>query len=333
MAAMSPEHPPSSPPAGPPDSPPASSSASTPGGPEGAAPSRDGTTVLRVDHFTGPAALLHGLAQLRKRGVTPRGLLFLALDPRGEIYLASPEDADAVTTIKVGEKLGLSFSLEGRFFHYDSLHRLSKNIILFNGDRRLSHPGDMIDVSELISDFLKVASARNVFFGCTPHQPGSWLVRDGESVALHERGMVEAVPVARGILARRIVDHRLYFLPQAALAETNPSESWQPVFDSPLGNLLMLERRIIGDRLVMTCEHGLVEVDVSALPRVEVLARLPLDVGFGVVGRVEGAAFAVTRGTPMPWGLDEMQPALLVGAEGASLAELGRNLAGQSTPS
>ena len=81
------------------------------------------------------------------------------------------------------------------------------------------------------------------------------------------------------------------------------------MYASPLGNLLMVERRVSLDRLVLSCERGLVELEVGELPSVRERARVPLRGGYGVVGRVQDKAFAVTRGKPEPWGLDELGPA------------------------
>jgi hypothetical protein len=182
-------------------------------------------------------------------------------------------------------------------------------------------------VAALVGDFLKASTAPNVFFGCTPHQPGSWLVGGQDRVALHESGFVEVVPVPTGLLARRIMDQHLWMLPFQRLVETGRIDVWDPVYESGLGNLLMLERRIIGNRLVLTCERGLVELDTGALPRVTERDRVPTAGGFGVVGRVSGTGFAVTEGKPQPWGLDELKPATLIGAAGGSLAALGEALA------
>ena len=44
--------------------------------------------ATRVYHYRDPAAVILGLKELRKQGLTPRGLLFVALDPRGETYIA-----------------------------------------------------------------------------------------------------------------------------------------------------------------------------------------------------------------------------------------------------
>lgn len=282
---------------------------------------------IRVERFAEPTALLLGLGQMRRRGVTPRGLLFVALDSAGAIHMAVPENVDDIGGLKVGDKLGLVWPLEGRYFHYDSVHRLREGFYLFNGDRRLAQPGDAIDVASLIADFLKASTASNVFFGCTAHQPGSWLVGGRDRVALHEAGFVEVVPVPTGLLARRIMDDRLWLLTWARLAETGRVDSWDPIYRSPFGNVLMLERRVIDDRLVLSCQKGLVELDLAGLPRVVERAKVALPGGFGVVGRVAGTAFAVTQGKPEAWGLDAVKPAVLIGATECSLAELGRVLA------
>jgi hypothetical protein len=280
-----------------------------------------------VERFADPTSLLRGLKRLRGGGLTPRGLLFLALSPDGAISVGTPADPERVTDIKVGEKLALVWPVEGRFYHYDAVHRLPGDFVLWNGDRRLKDPGDSGEVAALVASFLKGSSAKNVLFGCTPHQPGSWLMQGRNVLALHEHGVVEVVPVGQGLFARRVMDHRLFFLPFSRLAATGRVDGWAPVFDSPLGNVLLLERRVLGDRLVLSCEGGLVEVDVSGVPSVMERARATTNGSMAVVGRVDGGAFAVTSGKPQPWGLDEMRPALLVGGAGETLVDLGRALA------
>jgi hypothetical protein len=284
-------------------------------------------TRVVVEKYTGPAPLLQGLRALRQRGVTPRGVLFLALSSDGAIHIGVPDDANDFASLKIGDKLALVWPLEGRFFHYDAVHRLPGDFVLWNGDRRLKDPGDAAETAQLIASFLKGMSAKNVLFGCTPHQPGSWLAEGKNVVALHEHGVVEVVPVAQGLFARRTMDHHLFFLPFARLAATGRVDGWAPVFESPLGNVLLLERRVMGDRLVLSCERGLVEVDVAQVPRVVETARATTNGSLGVVGRIDGGAFAVTSGTPQPWGLDEMRPALLIGSPGQTLADLGTALA------
>jgi hypothetical protein len=286
-----------------------------------------------IERYTGPAPLIQGLSKLRKRGITPRGLLFLALAPDGTIHIGLPADADEVTKIKVGEKLALVWPLEGRYFHYDSVHRLPGEFVLWNGDRRLKDPGDAPEVAQLVASFLKGMSAKNVLFGCTPHQPGSWLCEGKNVVPLHEHGVCDVVPVAQGLFARRVMDHRLFFLPFAELAATGRVDGWAPVFESPLGNVLVLERRVMGDRLVLSCERGLVEVDVAQVPHVVETARATTNGSMAVVGRIDGGSFAVTSGRPQPWGLDEMRPALLVGSPGDTLSDLGLALERKNPPS
>ena len=94
-----------------------------------------------------------------------------------------------------------------------------------------------------------------------------------------------------------------------------------------MGNILLVERRVLQYRLVLTCERGLVEIDVSHLPDLVIeTARVPMRSGFGVVGRIDGGAFAVTAGTIEPWGLTNMSPAMLVGSPTESLLELPKTL-------
>jgi hypothetical protein len=282
---------------------------------------------VRVERFAEPAALLRGMKRLRESGLTPRGLLFLALAPDGAIHLGVPEDPEQITSIKVGEKLALVWPVAGRFFHFDAIHRLPGEFVLWNGDRRLKDPGDGLEVATLVASFLKGGSARNVLFGCTAHQSGSWIAQGRTQVALHEQGFVEVVPVAKGMFARRVMEPHLYYFPFQRLLESGRFDEWQAVFSSPLGNLLLLERRVLGDRLVLSCQGGLIEVDVSQAPHVVESARATTNGSLAVVGRIDGGAFAVTSGTPEAWGLDGIRPALLVGGAGITLVELGRALA------
>jgi hypothetical protein len=282
---------------------------------------------ILVEKFASPAALLRGLKALREKGLTPRGMLFLALSSDGAIHLGIPSDPDQVTQIRVGEKLALVWPLAGRFFHFDAIHRLPGDFVLWNGDRRLKDPGVAPQVAALIASFLKGGSARNVLFGCTPHQSGSWLAQGKDAFALHEQGYVEVVPVPQGLFARRVMDHRLFFHSFGQLTATGRLDGWGPVFESPLGNILLVERRVMHDRLVLSCAGGLIEVDVAAVPLVTEVARATTNGSMAVVGRIDGGAFAVTSGKPQPWGLDELRPALLIGGDGGSLADLGRALA------
>jgi len=285
---------------------------------------------VTVERFPEPSSFLRGLQRLRLSGLTPRGMLFLAISPEGAIHIGTPADPERVTSIKVGEKLALIWPSEGRFFHFDAIHRLPGNFILYNGDRRLKDPGDALEVAQVAAGFLKGSNAKNVLFGCTSHQPGSWLCVGRQTVALHELGFVEVVPVPQGLIARRQIDSRLYFLPALQLVAGGrlgaASEDWMPVFTSPFGNVLLLERRVLGDRLVLSCEQGLVEVDVSNVPEVKETLRVATNGTMAVVGRVDGGAFAVTSGQKEEWGLADLRPALLIGGQGDSLVELGRAL-------
>ena len=279
---------------------------------------------VRTEQHRSAHALMLGLGALRRRGATPRNLLFLALDHAGGIHLAYPDDIDAVGDLRVGDKLTLEWPFSAESYYFDSIHRLPGDLILLNGDRRLAHPGNASEIAETVATFLKAYAARNVFFGCTPHQPGTWLLRDGRPTALHDYGYVEAVSSAHGLLARRIVDAGLYFIPYARLDDLG---AWTRVYTSPLGNVVMLERRIVGSRLALSCERGLIEIDVEALPAVRETVRAPLAGGFAVVGRVDGGAFAVTTGKPQPWGLDGIVPARLIGAKGSTLIDLAQSIA------
>jgi hypothetical protein len=285
--------------------------------------------ATRVYHYRDPAAVILGLKELRKRGLTPRGLLFIALDPRGETYIAVPEDIDAVSNIRVGDKLSLETPFKGRYFHFDSMHRLPGDSVLWNGDRRLGDTGSAPEVACAISEWLKGSMAKNVFLGCTPHMPGSWWAVDPRSVVidLHPAGFVDCVVTTSGILARRIDEPALYHIEFSSIAGGGLRTGWHEVFRSEMGNILLLERRVLGYRLVLTCERGLVEIDVSHLPDLVIeTARVPMASGFGVVGRIDGGSFAVTAGRVEPWGLSDVSPAMLVGSPNETLGDLPRTL-------
>jgi hypothetical protein len=287
--------------------------------------------ATRVFHYRDPAAVYLGLNQLRKAGLTPRGILFLALDPRGETYIAVPEDMDVVTELRVGDKLALEPPWQGRYFHFDAIHRLPGDTTLWNGDRRLADAGSAAEVATGVAEWLRGASAKNLFLGCTPHQPGSWWMQSDRDpvTALHARGFVNAVVATSGLIASRIGEATLYHLAWRDLAQTGALAAWTPVFASPLGNILMVERRILNYRLVLSCQRGLVEIDVSGLPETATQTEaIELATGLGVVGRVDGGAFAVTSGTIEDWGLANVRPALLVGGPNQTLADLPRALRG-----
>jgi hypothetical protein len=160
--------------------------------------------------------------------------------------------------------------------------------------------------------------------------PGSWWTVDHVSVVtdLHTMGFLDCVVTNEGILARKIDDPRMFHLDFQTLAQHGtPTAGWTEVFRSDMGNVVLVERRVLQYRLVLTCERGLIEIDVSPLPeRVVETARVPLRSGFGVVGRIDGGAFAVTAGTIEPWGLTNMSPAMLVGSPTESLLDLPKTL-------
>jgi hypothetical protein len=279
----------------------------------------------RVHRFRDPTAVVLGLEELGSRGLTPRGVLFIAIDPRGETHIAVPDDTSTVTRIRVGDKLTLKPPWEGRYYHFDAIFRLPGGTVLWNGDRRLADTGSAAAVACAVAVWLKGLSARSVFLGCTPHQAGSWWTPSerASSVDLHATGFDNTVVTEAGLLARRTGEPGLYFLTLSALRKGDLRVGWTETYRSDLGNILMLERRVLGGRLVLTCEHGLVELDVSGLPdEVTEVARVQVGSGLAVVGRIDGGAFAVTRGRVEPWGLADVMPALLVGASNHGLRDL-----------
>jgi hypothetical protein len=209
------------------------------------------------------------------------------------------------------------------------VHRLPGDSVLWNGDRRLGDTGSAPEVAVAISEWLKGSSAKNVFLGCTPHQPGSWWTIDPRSpvVDLHAAGFVDCVVTTSGILARRIDEPKLYHVEFSQIAAGGLRDKWHEVFRSEMGNILLLERRVLGYRLVLTCERGLIEIDVSHLPDLVIeTARVPMASGFGVVGRIDGGAFAVTAGRVEPWGLSDVSPAMLVGSPNQTILDLPKTL-------
>lgn len=305
---------------------------------------------MRIESYSDQFGLIRGLATLRQQGLSPRGLLFLALNGQGRIYLAVASDLHQLdqSSLRVGEKLALrwpeSDDVPQRLYHFDSIHALRDDFYVLNGDRRLSHPGNATEVGGVVARFIRSAGVTSVFFGCTPHQPATWLQGGKQVVALHDYGVVEAVPVPIGLIARRLHDHRLYLLTFADIARTGHLEGWLPVYSSPLGNILMVERRVVQDRLVLSCERGLVEVELRDLPRVHERAQLPflpsrlpadgdgfdsLDEGAddeptspAILGRLGSEAFVITRGRPQPWGLLDIAPAELWRAPTGELKDI-----------
>lgn len=291
------------------------------------------TVQMRVFRYRDTLAVTAGLRELRLRGLTPRGLLFVALDPRGEVYLAIPEDPDAISSVRVGEKFSLVPPWGGRLYHFDAVHRLPGDAVLWNGDLCLADLDAAAGVAVAIADWLKGSSAKNVFLGCAPHVPGSWwtTARAAHVASIHAEGFVDCVVTGSGILARRLESNQLFHLGFSELSKLGaPSHAWHEVFRSELGPILLIERRVVQYRLVLSCEHGLIEIDVSHLPDLVIeTARVAMRSGFGVVGRIDGGAFAVTTGLVGVAGLTNLSPAMLVGSHTQSLAELPRILRAQ----
>ncbi len=242
--------------------------------------------ATRVYQYGNPAAVMIGLREL---GMTPRGLRHIAIDPRGETYIAVPEDVDAVNHVKVGDKMTLSPPWEGRYFHLDAVHRLPGDTVLWNGDRRLSDTG----------------SARG-----GPRMNGR-VVLD-----LHASGLTSAVVTQSGVLARKIGQPHLYRLDFASIRRGRVRDGWDRVHTSSVGNVLMIERRVLNYRLALCCVDGLVEIDISGLPeRVVEVEHLTVPRPIGVVGRIEGGPFAVTTGDIEPWGFANIRPRFSLGPE------------------
>jgi hypothetical protein len=284
----------------------------------------------RIYHYRDPAGVALGLRELRKHGLTPRGLMFIAVDPRGETYIAIADDPDRALELRVGDKLTIAPPFSGRYFYFDAIHRLPGDTVLYDGDRRLGDTGSAPEIACAVAHWLKGSSAKNVFLGCTPHQWGSWWCKNERShvTDLHAAGFVSGVVATSGILCRRIGEPQLFHLSFADLRDTGARRGWTPVYRSPFGNILMLERRILNYRLVLTCERGLVELDVSGLPEVTAeTAHVQVEPGIGIVGRIDGEGFAVTRGRVEPWGLADVTPAVLVGSPNQSILDLPAALA------
>jgi len=266
-------------------------------------------------------AMIGGLKQLFRQGLRPREVTFIAFDNVGDVHIEIPKRFQDVKRLKVGHKFSLSWPFEGRIFYLDAVHNLGGDVVVMNGDRRIGNLASLVDVAALVSWFIQESRSSSIFFGCTPHQPGSWWISEDHAEPLHVLGFSEIVPTPQGLLARRSMDPGLYLLPSDAVAKKK-LDRWQCIYTSPLGNVLMLERRMLYDQLVLSCQHGLVEVDLYDLPRVSECGRFTIEGGYAVVGRISGGAFAVTRGKPMEWGLDDLRPAILVGSSGCSFTEL-----------
>lgn len=279
----------------------------------------------RVFRYRDPAAVALGLRELRKRGLTPRGLLFIAQDPRGETYIAVPDDFDVVEKVRIGDKLTLKPPWEGRYFHMDSVHRLPGSSVLWNGDRRLSDTGSAAEVAIAIGEWLKGMSARNVFLGCASHQPGSWWTKGQREdvIDLHARGLVDTIVTPAGLISRKTNDPNLYHLEISSVAKGGPGQGWTTIFKSNLGRILLVERRVANYRLALSCERGIIELDTSGFPDdVRTTATIEMPGGVGVLGRVDAGGFAVTKGRVEEWGLSDVKPATLLGGPNETLLDL-----------
>lgn len=283
---------------------------------------------IRTLRFASSVALVRGLRRLRAEGVRGRSLLFLALSERGEAFLAIEGAAHdgKPPKLKVGQKLTLDPPFAGRMFYFDAVHPLGQRTAIVNGDRRIGQLANLVDAAALVSGYVDDMDGESVFFGCTPHQPGSWWIHETEAIPLHARGFVEIVPVEAGLLARRTVDAGIYFLPSDAAIAGDVGQ-WQRVFDSTLGNVLMLERRPRGGKLVLSCQRGLIEIGLGDLPLIKDVTTLPLVGGYAVLGRITDGGFAVSRGTALDWGFDALAPASLIGSRGDNLKALGKLIA------
>ena len=60
-----------------------------------------------------------------------------------------------------------------------------------------------------------------------------------------------------GLLARRINDPGLFHLDFADLVRHDgPRAGWREIHRGSLGNILLLERRVVRERIVLSCERG-----------------------------------------------------------------------------
>src|SRR5437868_3380240 len=116
---------------------------------------------MRIESYSDQFGLIRGLGTLRQQGLSPRGMLFLALNSQGRIYLAVPEELQKIdnSAMRVGEKLALrwpdSDDIPQRLYHYDSIHALRDDFCVINGDRRLSHPGNAIEAGSVVARFVR----------------------------------------------------------------------------------------------------------------------------------------------------------------------------------
>jgi len=263
--------------------------------------------------FSSGYAFVQGVKALARDGITPDDLVFVAFDPHGRVKLQVVRYRGRRPGHGTGHKLTLASPFGDEMYYLDAVHPVDDHTLVVNGDRRIGGLALLPDVATWLAWFVRKAGRRAVFFGCTPHMPGSWWVQGRDRTEpLHGRGYVDLVlHPTHGLLARRSLDPHLYLLDMVS-ARRGDLDRWARVYTSPLGNLLMLERRVIGHRLLLTCEHGLVELDLGGLPAVRETGLERMTGGLAVVGRTTDGAFAVTRGVVREWGLEAVKPAVLV---------------------
>jgi len=278
----------------------------------------------RTLYFTSGLAFTGGMKKLLRQGLCPEEMLFLAFDRKGDVKLQVSRFPDHAVKLRPGHKLALKIPFEAGMLYLDAAHPLNRKVVVVNGDRRLGKLPSLVDVSVWMSWFVEKSGTRSVFFGCAPHMPGSWWIhRPTERVEpLHTSGYVDIVVAeGTGLLARRSFEPHLYLLDMED-AVAGRLDRWRKVYTSPLGNLLLLERRIVDSSLLLNCQDGLVEVKVEEAGEVTEQAVKPLQCGCAVVGRVAQGTFAVSRGEPVEWGYDNLSPATLVGARDCSFNHL-----------
>jgi hypothetical protein len=285
-------------------------------------------SVVAIRHYPNSFAFGTGLKEEYEKGLTVRDLVFLALDEQGSVYLGvCVDEAEPGAALRVGSKLAMVWPGKERVFHFDAIHFAAGEILAVNGDRRLRQVSLLFDVADLVARFARAQRHRSIFFGCTPHQPGSWLLTKDDTVGLHEAGYVELVPSRKGVLARRIYDEGLYFLDKDGVV-ADPRQRWQRIYHSPLGCVLMVERRIKHGRLALSCQDGLIELDVSDLPQIKEVSRIEHRGGNCILGRTSDGLFALSHGRPQNWGYEDLQPAQLVLSPTGRFADLQALLVG-----
>ena len=205
--------------------------------------------ATRVYHYRDPAAVILGLKELRKQGLTPRGLLFVALDPRGETDIVVPEDLDAVANVRVGDKLALVPPMAGPLLplrRRASPARRQRAVERRSPARRyrLGARGRVRDqrvaqgrVGEERVPRLHAARAGLVVDGRSPVAGRSTCTR---------RAISTASSPTTGILARRIDDpgSTISTIARCASTESRPTAGMK-CSRREMGNVLLVERRVL----------------------------------------------------------------------------------------